>query len=347
MIEDLDLESVENLCKATGSSKSEPAKRFFEEVGTNSEVWISKLQRDFPDYVEAAENRYRNFWIYAYKDALKDSLEKQKRREENLFRATFGNNPERVEELLDMGVNPNIKYTGSSVGPPFVDVREYTPLILASAQGCIEIVKKLCEFGADIKARSSRGHTALMVSRYSEISNYLLTLGADINTTDKNSESALLRACRYEREDIVKVLLNHPTTDVNAVDKNFKSALLIALKRKNFKIVKLLLNHPDININLQNNMGTTPLIQCINDRLYYGADLLLKHPNINVNLQDSDGNTALMYACMSKKLQLIRKLLNYPDINVNIRNKEGKTAFLIAASKRKPAEIFQEYGIHE
>jgi ankyrin repeat protein len=81
----------------------------------------------------------------------------------------------------------------------------------------------------------------------------LLHYGADCNAEgEKTHETALLTACRYEQEALVKWLLQQPNIDVNVrgvEEKDGLFPLFIAIKKKNLVLLKLLLQHPDIEIN--------------------------------------------------------------------------------------------------
>lgn len=47
---------------------------------------------------------------------------------------------------------------------------------------------------------------------------FLLDAGADVNAHDNDGSTALMCACEHGHNDIVKVLLSHPATDANLTD---------------------------------------------------------------------------------------------------------------------------------
>ena len=70
---------------------------------------------------------------------------------------------------------------------------------------------------------------------------YIITnIGVDINSTDKDGNTALHLACKYNKIDIVKVLLFYGA-DVNIINKSKKIAMNYAVINKNMEIFKLLL----------------------------------------------------------------------------------------------------------
>jgi ankyrin repeat protein len=71
--------------------------------------------------------------------------------------------------------------------------------MLASFAGKLDAVKELCYHGADKQMADKGGSTALhwaMDSGQSDLAEWLLENGADINATDVNGWTPLLRICK-------------------------------------------------------------------------------------------------------------------------------------------------------
>ena len=79
----------------------------------------------------------------------------------------------------------------------------------------------------------------------------LLYSGLDINIQDNEKDTALHKACKKNKIELIKLLLAHPDIDVNITNENENknTALYHACNRNNIKIVKLLLEHPKIKLN--------------------------------------------------------------------------------------------------
>jgi ankyrin repeat protein len=145
-----------------------------------------------------------------------------------------------------------------------------TPLLAASYNGYVEIVKLLLDKGADINAKSGDGYTALILAsayghaksgyiilnknifaspnRYTEIVKLLLDKGADINERDSDNATALLRASQNGLMEVVKLLLNKGA-DVNVRNINDATPLMVASTGGHTEIVKLLLvKGADLNV---------------------------------------------------------------------------------------------------
>ncbi len=71
--------------------------------------------------------------------------------------------------------------------------KKYTPLMLASVYGNINVIKKLLEYGASIDYQDSNGYTALMFAASNkelQIMEELKKIGANTDMRNKNGESA-------------------------------------------------------------------------------------------------------------------------------------------------------------
>ena len=98
--------------------------------------------------------------------------------------------------------------------PPLVDVdsrnsRGYTPLMLASLRGHVEVAVALLDKGADVNARSYIGMTSLMLAAEhgnSDITRELLSRGADVRVRSDEGKTAFNFAEEREHKNIEKLL---------------------------------------------------------------------------------------------------------------------------------------------
>lgn len=209
MIEELDFDSINNLCEAASWSKSEQA-ILFSQLCADSEVWRSKFQYAFPSYFEGMDRDAANFW----KDAYESFGEKARDYEEELVDAVQLRDLSRVKDLLERGVDPNVRRYNPS--------REAMrlPLLFTSYHNQIEFVKTLLRAGADPDLEDDDGQTALLLASYAgntEVVEALLQAGADINHISAQGATALYSALAgYERgladnlDTIFKVIEYNP-----------------------------------------------------------------------------------------------------------------------------------------
>jgi excisionase family DNA binding protein len=136
-----------------------------------------------------------------------------------------------LRSLIDAGADLNARSSD-----------EWTPLMLATIKGHIEMVEALLKNGADSNARNRKGWTALMFAvsmSDADTTRILLTRGANINARDKEGKTALMQAANENNRESVKVLLEEGA-DVNLEDHAGETALDIARRRGYDGVVELL-----------------------------------------------------------------------------------------------------------
>ena len=103
------------------------------------------------------------------------------------------------------------------------DDNGWTPLMVVcdSDTPNIDLVELLVQSGADINVEGGKTKAIALLQAtmhgHTQIVQYLLYKGADINALSKNGYSSLMIACLFKHEDIVHLLLNY-RADVNTQD---------------------------------------------------------------------------------------------------------------------------------
>ena len=93
---------------------------------------------------------------------------------------------------------------------------------------------------------------------HTQIVQYLLDKGADINALSKDGHSSLMIACQYKHQDIVRLLLNCRADANTQNSKTTNTALHFACCEQLATAVELLLAH-GADPNVRNNLECTPL----------------------------------------------------------------------------------------
>ncbi|CVK94827.1 related to ankyrin [Fusarium mangiferae] len=227
--------------------------------------------------------------------------------------------------------------------------RRYKLLNRAAKWGHIEVVKYLLDnqpLYADIHARGSHGHTALLCAAdlyflslavkwaSPELIKRLIASGADPNTKVMRGPGGLIFWNQHD-----------PFNEL--------PALFDACTHANFKFVETLINCRDIAVGVtdvlftRDNRGSIPLHWATQSRLPAEFDgfpdleeiaqniantveLLLSLDPATINVQDNDGNTPLHYATRSEgrhnKLYIpVFKLLCDNGSDASVRNKNDET----------------------
>ncbi len=228
-----------------------------------------------------------------------------------------------VIRALDSGVNIETKFS------------EMTPLIIASANGNIEIIQLFLDNGADIEAKNDDGLTALIVASNlgkKKAVQLLLDNGADIEAKDDDGFTALNWSIYSKNQEIAQFLLDNGA-DIEAKDNiNGKTALIKASSRGNIEMVQLLLdNGADIEANAKNSINSLlrqmvffrnkPLKFIINSilDLFEGINGLF----IISKLKKNNENTALTKASKNGHKDVVKLLVkNGADVEYIMYKKE-------------------------
>ena len=142
-------------------------------------------------------------------------------------------------------------------------------LIDAVVLGQLDVVDRLLNGGANVDATDNEGRTALMraaLNDHLDIVNRLLAAGANVNAVSNIGYTALMWAAMLGRLDIVDRLVD-AGANVNTADRFGDTALMIAAFHEHLDVVDRLLV-AGANVNATDNRGRTALMRAaLNDNL--------------------------------------------------------------------------------
>jgi ankyrin repeat protein len=124
-----------------------------------------------------------------------------------------------------------------------VDKNEFSPLILATYRGNIEVAKYLITIVKDINYQSPEG-TALMAAvmrNNTELILLLIEKKANLDLTSQTGVTALMLATQFKNIEIIKILMQNNANKL-LKDKEGKTAFEYAVNTNNETIIKLLKN---------------------------------------------------------------------------------------------------------
>jgi len=149
-----------------------------------------------------------------------------------------------------------------------------------------------------------------------------------LSITDvKNNEgkTALHVAAKFDRIDVMKLLLEKTKESVNITDYNNNTPLLLASFQGNNNMIKLLLNAL-ADVNFQNKYGNTPLIGVFFPPFNNMKECLVQllDRKANTSIQNAEGTTALLNCAACGDVDCFKLLLgrgsNIQETNNNRRN---------------------------
>ncbi|VDD74642.1 unnamed protein product [Mesocestoides corti] len=222
-------------------------------------------------------------------------------------------------------------------------------LCTAAFQGKLEVVKTILKDNSvDVDARDAAGSTPLVLASrqgHLEIVKCLLAANARLDQIDQDGWSALRSAAWGGHRDVVKVLLE-AGVDVDIVGPDCRTALRAAAWAGHEAIVQILL-FAGADVDKPDAEGRTPLIAAA----YMGCiDVIniLADAGANLNHADQDGRTALSVAafCVPQSTvhtQVVSNLLQL-GANPNIGDRENVTPLIGAANsgRREVCELCLE-----
>ena len=237
----------------------------------------------------------------------------------------------RLLVLVDKGANLNIihhRFRASA-------------LFYAAWKGQIEIVRILCEAGADVNIGDDGSFPLITAIEedHLEIGRILMAHGSRVqfNMTNKQLGQteivALIEAVKHDRKEFVNLLVQEFKVDIDMplLSKNAENALLRATTRGNLEMVKLL-HQNGADINYIDNDGNSALMLTIMN--YLGKNqrkifYYLFENGADIDRENENGQTALSLAAHAGLVEVVNLLL---DENVNIDHIEvGGDSPLMAA----------------
>ena len=287
---------------------------------SSESFYWSKLESEMPAEVLVQIIQELHSVTLKYKKRLTNALAPVIHDLESTFQASLLKAVERNETvalrtLLDLKLDPNVKYNSMQ------DDRSTkgTAVFIASQLGHSEAVSLLLEHHADPNLSADDKRTPLMAAcsnNHLNIVEMLLKGGANIEERDKDDDTALRYAMAngHDHPRIAQVLLEKGA-DPNVIGSDSWSCLLIA-SCDNFPVI---------------------------------VDLLLKHgADPYVATKGGKGKTCLMLASQDGHMEVLNLLLNSEFIAVedliNRQTAEGWTALALAYNHPKAVELLLTHG---
>ena len=189
-----------------------------------------------------------------------------------------------VQLLLENGVDPN------------VEVDHLIPIISASRDGYLDIVRLLLQYGADVAVDDNYAIGMASQNGHLEVVRLLLENGADPTVRDNY---ALIWASYYNYVDVVRLLLQHGADPTAAIQRASEKGYL--------DIVQVLLENganPTVNDNYAirwaSRNGHTEVVRLL---LQYGAD------------PTAEDNSAIRMASFNGYIDVVKLLLQDTRVN--------------------------------
>ena len=165
----------------------------------------------------------------------------------------------------------------------------------------------------------------------------ILNHGADVNASNKSSQTTLMWACEKRKIVAINVLLN-AGADPNIADTDGNTCLHDAVRRGFSKeAINAILNH-GADVNASNKRSQTTLMLASKERNIYAIPVLLS-AGADPSILDEDGNTCLHYAATEDCRRKVLHAIVNNGADVNSTNK-SKVILLMAAGRSRIVATF-------
>jgi len=217
-------------------------------------------------------------------------------------------------------------------------------LLRAADSNSIGEVRDVIAAGADVKARTRRGETALMLAIENSYGNndvaaFLVEHGSDINATNSDGDTPLMIAAARNNDGAAKLLLDHKA-DISVENKKNQTALHIASAELHAKIVDAILASGSQDVNKKDVDGRTPLLLAADHSSFVPDDVMesLISKGAMIDAFDSEGNTALILSAKQGNMSGVEYMLK-KGAAVNQKNANGETALSLAKKIHENKQI--------
>ncbi|PAA54585.1 hypothetical protein BOX15_Mlig005281g1, partial [Macrostomum lignano] len=215
-----------------------------------------------------------------------------------LYYAVDSGNALVMKELLDRDTDVQVRWRHGASGN--------TALHVAAGKRDLEMVKILCDSGADINAQNNAGQTPLHISA-------------------------------NEGDEAVVRFLHSNKADASILDKQDRSPLHMAAERGQTKIVELLIDKFKCNVLARTKDGST-LMHVTSQSGFPETTMAFLRRGVPLHMPNKSGGVCLHAAAKSGHASVVRSLLE-KGANVNAVTKDRLTALHEAVARGHPAVV--------
>ncbi len=233
--------------------------------------------------------------------------------------------------------------TGGGTNINYQNVFLLSALMLAARKGKSEILDFLITEGADLNLQDVNGNTALLLAiqtKESEIEKIsiakkLINAGPDLKLCNNQGFTPLILASSLNEVRIVELLINKGA-DSNLRTKDGFTALMHACSNGNEEIVNLLINKSaNLDLDVRGGVNNTTAIMMATDEGLTGIVKLLINAGANANLLTTHGYSPLMVSIDKEYNAIAELLITTKGVDLNLlTNKKNSTALFIAITKK-------------
>ncbi len=231
------------------------------------------------------------------------------------------------------------------------DLHNYSWLMIAAKEDCIDVVKELVDHKADVNQKSNDESNPLIAAAQEdqvEIAKFLLEHKAEVDYSIQKKDkgigtTALLSAVAKDNAEIVKLLIDSKA-DVNQPNYQDATPLFVAAEEGHIASLKVLLTKkPDIDKSTKD--GYTPLCMAAQNGHLNTVEALSNESKSSIDKINNEGETPLFKAAQQGHIEVVKWLIEHGAAFKSAR-KDGIAPLHIAAynGHSKVVELLLAYG---
>jgi len=222
-----------------------------------------------------------------------------------LMEASREGHEEMVALLLSQGADINAQ----------TEETQETALTLACCGGFLEVADFLIKAGADLELGASTPLMEASQEGHLELVRYLLEAGAGVNATTGTGDTALTYACENGHTDVADLLLQY-SAQLEHESEGGRTPLMKAARAGHLCTVQFLITRgADVNRQTTNNDHTPLSLACAGGHLAVVEVLLQQGADPFHKLKDN--STMLIEAAKCGHTTVVQMLIDYPNSLVN------------------------------
>eukprot|EP00092_Neocalanus_flemingeri_P106095 GFUD01136081.1.p1 GENE.GFUD01136081.1~~GFUD01136081.1.p1 ORF type:complete len:2869 (+),score=812.68 GFUD01136081.1:304-8910(+) len=222
-----------------------------------------------------------------------------------LMEASREGHEEMVALLLSQGADINAQ----------TEETQETALTLACCGGFLEVADFLIKAGADLELGASTPLMEASQEGHLELVRYLLEAGAGVNATTGTGDTALTYACENGHTDVADLLLQY-SAQLEHESEGGRTPLMKAARAGHLCTVQFLISRgADVNRQTTNNDHTPLSLACAGGHLAVVEVLLQQGADPFHKLKDN--STMLIEAAKGGHTTVVQMLIDYPNSLVN------------------------------
>ena len=219
---------------------------------------------------------------------------------------------------------------------------DFTALHYAGKHKHADVVQVLIDAGADIEAKTDKGHSPLhLASRSGEVATVMKLVegGADVRATDDEGNTCLILAAYNGHTDTVQVLIDAGAeieTKAGEGDERYSPLDVAIFSGALTTVMKLVEGGADVRAT--DDEGYTCLMSAADDGHTDIVRYLVGLLEVEVNDRDNKNCTALHYAAEGKHADVVQVLID-AGADIEAKNDEGHSPLHLASCSGELATV--------